>query len=201
MPTGRYGLQANVVDGKIYLIGGFCFGASMYNQYASLNEVYDPLTDTWATKSSALAAVGLYASAVCDGKIYVIGGRVCSVFVVATNTDMVEEYDPATDSWGLPKGRMPFPRSGTAAAVYGGKIYVAGGEYLDNNYVGAFREVAAFDPATNQWTNLPPLQVPRHGMIGGFVGKRFHVISGHIQSGAVFGDPMDSNENNAFELP
>ena len=48
-----------------------------------------------------------------NGKIYVIGGRTGHGFIMsATNTDSVEEYDPATNLWSVPKERMPTPRSG-----------------------------------------------------------------------------------------
>ena len=63
--------------------------------------------------------------------------------------------------------RMPRPRTGTAFGSYGGKIYIAGGEYLDNNIVGTYRDVDAFDPVSNSWTSLPPdhCPLPRHGLI------------------------------------
>ena len=32
------------------------------------------------------------------------------------------------------------------------------------------------------------------------IGNRFHAVSGHLQSGAVFGDELDSDANEAFEL-
>ena len=45
-----------------------------------------------------------------NGKIYVIGGRVGSVFMsTGSNTDIVEEYDPATDQWGGIRAPMPTP--------------------------------------------------------------------------------------------
>jgi len=35
---------------------------------------------------------------------------------VSSPTDVVEEYDPATDQWGVVKARMPTPRSAVASA-------------------------------------------------------------------------------------
>ena len=69
-------------------------------------------------------------SGVVNGKIYVIGGRIGHGFVTtSSNTDVVEEYDPAQDMWGVAKARMITPRSGGGWATYNGKIYVSGGEY------------------------------------------------------------------------
>ena len=62
-----------------------------------------------------------------NGKIYVIGGRTGHGFILsATNTDVVEEYNPVTDMWSAPKERMPTPRSGGGWGTDGRRIYVAG---------------------------------------------------------------------------
>jgi len=53
--------------------------------------------------------------------------------------------------------RMPFPRSGMAFGSDGRLIYMTGGEYLDNAYVGVFRNLEAYDPARDQWYELPPM--------------------------------------------
>jgi N-acetylneuraminic acid mutarotase len=94
MPTNRSQLDANVVDGKIYLIGGRTGG-----QYSTvdLNEVYDPKTDTWTTKEPIPYPVVQYASAVVDGKIYVIGGQ--DEFDDSMNLDLIQFYNPETDTW------------------------------------------------------------------------------------------------------
>ena len=46
----------------------------------------------------------------------------------ASNIDIVEVYDVATDQWGDLKAPMPTPRSAGAWGVHKGLIYVAGGE-------------------------------------------------------------------------
>jgi hypothetical protein len=32
-------------------------------------------------------------------------------------------------------------------------------------------------------TVLPPMPAPRHGLAGGFLGNKFHLVSGSLQSG------------------
>ncbi len=113
------------------------------------NEMYDPENNTWQERSPMPTSRNHAAIGVVNGKIYVLGGRLGAVFVNASPTDVVEEYDPATDSWGYAKAKMHMARSGTAYGSYGGKIYVAGGEYLDNQIVGTYRSVEAFDPVAN----------------------------------------------------
>ena len=138
-----------------------------------------------------------------NGKIYVIGGRTGHGFILtATNTDAVEEYNPVTDMWSAPKERMPTPRSGGALGTDGRRIYVAGGEVTTKELVGAFRSVEAYEPATNSWTTLPSMPMPRHGIAGGVIGNRFHLVSGMITSaGAMtFLDPHLSTHTAAHDV-
>jgi len=48
---------------------------------------------------------------------------------------------------------------------------------------GTFRAVEAYDPATNKWLILPPMEFARHGLAGDVVGNRLHMVSGNVQSG------------------
>jgi N-acetylneuraminic acid mutarotase len=58
---------------------------------------------------------------VVNNKIYVIGGRQAAGMIpYSSNTDVVEEYDPATNTWGGVKQRMPTARSGGGYATYNG---------------------------------------------------------------------------------
>src|SRR5205085_3550830 len=110
---------------------------------------------------------------------------------VASNTDVVEEYDPATDTWGAVRARMPSPRSAMASGVHGGRIYVSGGEGQTTQSMMTFRALEAFDPAANRWTALPNMPVSRHGLAGAVVGNRLPVLSGDVQSAGT-GAPVDT---------
>ena len=142
-------------------------------------------------------------SGVVNGKIYVIGGRTGHGFILsATNTDVVEEYNPVNDSWSVPKERMPTPRSGGASGSDGRRIYAAGGEVTTKDLVGAFKSVEAYDPVTNSWMTLPSMPMPRHGIAGGVIGNRFHLVSGMMQSaGALtFLDPTLSTHTAMHDI-
>ena len=146
-------------------------------------EEYDPATDAWQRRSPMPTPRNHHAVAAVNGRIYAIGGRVGAAFIsVASNTDVVEEYDPATDSWGALKTRMPTPRSAVAWGVHDNRIYVAGGEFQDSRMLAAFRAVETFDPAQNRWFVLPQMPLPRHGLAGGVIGDRLHLVSGDVQS-------------------
>jgi N-acetylneuraminic acid mutarotase len=209
MPTARGSAVAAVVGGKIYVMGGASVhpGAKLVSltptgphRSVAVNEMYDPVTNKWETRSPMPTARNHASVGAVNGKIYVIGGRVGSVFVNASATDIVEEYDPSIDSWGVAKARMPSARSGVAYGTYGGKIYVAGGEYLNSQVVGAFRDLQAYDPATNSWTMLAPLPLPRNAPAVAVLGNRLYLISGQMQSASIGGTALASTATDALEF-
>ena len=85
---------------------------------------------------------------VLDGKIYFAGGYNNSA------QNLLEEYDPSTDSWQT-LAPMSQARSALAAAVLHGKYYAIG---------GSTGGVEIYDPSTDQWSTgtAPPMAVD-HG--------------------------------------
>jgi N-acetylneuraminic acid mutarotase len=212
LPGKRGSAIAAEVGGKIYVIGGATtmegskdpfFTAFGPARVLGTNQVYDPATNKWESRNPMSVPRNHAFSGVVNGKIYVIGGRTGHGFILsATNTDVVEEYNPVSDSWNVPKERMPTARSGGASGTDGRRIYVAGGEVTTTELVGAFRAVEAYDPVTNSWMTLPSMPMPRHGVAGAVIGKRFHLVSGMIQSaGALtFLDPTLSTHTAAHDI-
>ena len=192
LPGKRGSAIAAEVGGKIYVIGGATtmegskdpfFTAFGPAKVLATNDVYDPATNTWESRNPMSVPRNHAFGGVVNGKVYVIGGRTGQAFILsATNTDVVEEYNPASNSWSIPMERMPTARSGGASGTDGRRIYVACGEVTTTELVGAYRAVEAFDPATNSWLTLPSMPMPRHGVAGGVIGNRFHLVSGMIQS-------------------
>ena len=210
MPTPRGGAVAATVAGKIYVLGGGSvhpgqkvvgLTGTVPHRALITNEMYDPATNRWETRMTMPTPRNHAAIGVANNKIYVIGGRVASVFVVpSNNVDVVEEYDPATDSWGASKARMPIATSGAAFGSYRGKIYVAGGESQNPEGLTAYRALQEYDAAANRWTLLASMPLPRNGPAGAVVGSRFHVVSGHLQSGSIGGPQLNTEQHDAFEL-
>ena len=84
---------------------------------------YDPAADKWTKKKPMALAAHHVALASYNNKIYVIGGRVGAAFIaLASDTSLVEVYDPATDTWGTPGARMPTTRSALAYGVIEGRL-------------------------------------------------------------------------------
>ena len=136
-----------------------------------------------------------------NGKIYVIGGRVGAAFIgLASDTSVVEEYDPATDKWSATRARMPSTRSALGYAVINGRIYVAGGEFQDTHMMATFRAVEAYDPASNTWSVMPPMPVSRHGLAAGAIGNRLILVGGDVQSSGT-GVDVSTSEVDALIIP
>ena len=191
LPTPRGSANALVVNGRIHVIGGATLPAGLGEGYVhpsrnvsvGTHEVLDPAAGTWSARAPMINPRNHAAAGVIDNKIYIAGGRAGSVFIPnAHNLDLVEEYDPANDRWSI-RSPMPTPRSAAAWGVHNGRLYVAGGEIRHRDIWGTYTAVEAFDPKSETWSRLPPMPLPRHGLAGDFIGNRFHLVSGSVQSG------------------
>lgn len=201
---------AAAVNGRIYAIGGAANHPGFPDRplerplpHRSLGTVYeyDPAANAWRERTPMPTARNHAAIGVVNGKIYVIGGRIGSVFMsMASNTDIVEEYDPATDRWGAIKAPMPTARSGGAWGTYRGRIYVAGGEVRNKQMSTTYRTLEAYDPASNSWTILPPMVYARHGLAGDVLANRLHFVSGDLASGGGPGARVSTEVHEVLEL-
>ena len=165
MPQTVQGYTANVVSNKIYLIGGvFVVGAGRFDAM-STNWVYVPSDDSWHGMAPLLTAVGDYASAVMDGKIYVIGGISDIGY-----TNLVQIFDPGENKWtyGTP---MPSVMARMSAVATMGinaekRIYVFGGRTLGNEW-GKHPTVdwtQVYDPQIGNWSIGAPMPVAKYGL-------------------------------------
>jgi len=205
MPTTRHRLDANVVDGKIYLIGGYDRSLPYGGDATDINEVYDPETDTWSTKTPMLARKCDYASAVVGDKIHIIGGY---SIVGHTEWNLHQIYDTKTDKWSY---GAPFPHqilSSEKAGVTSGldapvRIYVFG-EMRDTggDYEYAVR---VYDPEDDSWTagaNIPTIR----GCFGvGVLDDLFYVIGGVTSDSvpfplSLYADPPDLSKHTRTEM-
>ena len=83
MANARAHAVSNVVNGKIYVFGGFNGGV------ISDVEEYDPTTDSWSTVSTMPTPRRRLASGEINGRIYTIGGISTESF-----SAVVEKYTP-----------------------------------------------------------------------------------------------------------
>ena len=126
------------------------------------------------------------AAGVVGEKIYAIGGRLQHSF--GSNLNVNEEYAPVSDTW-TTRAPLPITRSGVAAAVLGGRVYVFGGEAPS----GTFGTAEAYDPATNSWAEVAPMPTARHGLGAAVLQGTIYVIGGGLSPGST-----DGRANEAF---
>ncbi|MED2941884.1 DUF1668 domain-containing protein [Bacillus swezeyi] len=108
----------------------------------------------WVSKADLPEARSAAATAVVDGKIYVIGGFGSKS--VATNTTFV--YDPKTNEW-TQKADIPTQRAGAAVAVVDEKIYVIGGTTTNGARKDNSQKVEIYDPKKDTWETGPDVPI------------------------------------------
>jgi N-acetylneuraminic acid mutarotase len=173
MPTDRALFGTAVYQNKIYCIGGYngediVINAGTYEwktEYYDVgaNEVYDPATNTWQTKTSLPTPRFSAATTIVNGKIYVIGGR--TMTDLWSNFNLNEAYDPETDSW-TTKTPAPFNVSCPASAVVNNKIYVLG-EDPNANWKNV---ILIYDPANDSWSVGDPTPISHAATAGATTG-------------------------------
>lgn len=169
MPTARFYMQASVVDGKIFLIGGvksdipqnmtIPHRPNYGRDLSDVVEVYDPFTDMWSTKTSIPVAVSSYVSAVVKNKIYVITPTLNLI------------YDAENDNWsqGAPPV-LPSSRSGgvTSGVFAPQRIYVFSGKVTQS-----------YDLSTDSWSVGSSMITDRMATAVAVLEDRFYVIGGY----------------------
>jgi N-acetylneuraminic acid mutarotase len=193
MPTARGALTANFVNGTFYTVGGqsFLSSSSSPSGILATNEAYDTVSNIWITKAPMLTARHHAASAVVNGKLYVIGGRVEGISPTV-NVDVNEVYDPEKNTW-TSLASTPSKRSGIAAAANFdmNSIFVFGGEEPSKT----FNNNERYDIKTNRWFVAIPMPTARHGLGAASVDDRIYVLGGGPQPGLSV-----SNANEIFHV-
>ena len=129
---------------------------------------------------ASLVAPRVYTSvAVCDGRIYVIGG--CDEMGQPVNTN--EMYNPETKTWTKLKS-MPTKRAAPILAAFDDIIVAIGGVGSTQAPVDA---VELYLVADNKWKKLVPLSEPLMGMAHFAKDNKVHVFGGM----AVDSNPRD----------
>ncbi|KAG5390462.1 hypothetical protein IGI04_032003 [Brassica rapa subsp. trilocularis] len=108
-----------------------------------------------------------------------------------------EVFDASGNNLGqIPRVPGPFKNGFGVAVLGGGKIVIVGGYAevegfpIDGNRISASADVYEFDPASNSWRNLAPMNIPRHNFAYTVVNGLLYVIRGFSS----FGDNLLSSE-------
>jgi N-acetylneuraminic acid mutarotase len=175
MQVARYRHAVEVIDGLLYVAGGLRWTED--EEYEGLREllVYDPVAQSWDSLPDMNVPRDHPASGVIDGKLYVVGGWLVTVGgYFSALTDVLEVYDPVAGEWTI-LSPMPTARSGAAAGVISGRLYVAGG------MIGADLRTSVleiYDPSSDTWTTGAEMSRPRAEGSAAVLNDKLYVAGG-----------------------
>ncbi|MFA5364634.1 MAG: hypothetical protein WC325_05570 [Candidatus Bathyarchaeia archaeon] len=169
MSCNRSSLDAHVVNGKIYLIGGSVpYGPDNPHQYRAVNitEIYDPAANRWTVGAPMPNIAKGYVSAAIDNKIYII-------------TDQTQIYDCQTDTWSTGLPCLYVPLHGGAVATSGvlapKRVYVFGGAPDGSS---SYRYTQVYNPETGSWSLAAFMPVGLRDFVVGVVDDKIYIVGG-----------------------
>jgi len=142
---------AEVVNGIIYVIRSGHASSDPIPVYA-----YDPATDIWTTKTSIPTTRNFFLIGQSNGLIYAIGGSAwCGPGCFSpTDEDVIEVYDPATDSWST------IAHTGTTSNYYTHAQSLSSGDMIFMSNGGPFGgRHEYFDTSTNHIASVPAVSI------------------------------------------
>ncbi len=182
---------AEVVSGKLYLVGGLDGGSEGQLQ------IYDPGTNAWTLGAPMPWSAGSLSTAAIGGKIYAAGGITTGGFTVGN----CAVYDPATDQWTALADMPDGGRNHTAAATDGTRLFAFGGRRGGNFVANGYDSLMIYDPQSDTWTwsgesgsTLAPLPEARGGM-----GKAVYLRGEFYVFGGETLDDPDANANGVYD--
>jgi N-acetylneuraminic acid mutarotase len=182
------------LKGKIYAFGGFVLPPKgQPPAWVPIDNAweYDPANDSWKALAPMPTKRGSPVAVAVGDKLYVIGGAVPGPGQPAvhparphTSVGVVEEYDPATNTWRA-RAPMPTPRNHAVGGAINGKIYVASGRVGAAFISGGSSNVGvieAYDPASDSWSQgLARMAQARSAGAGAAYGGKLYISGGEYQ--------------------
>lgn len=171
MPTPRGSIGADVVDGRLIVVGGEAAAAVL-----DTVEAYDIRSDTWQPLPPLQTPRHGVGVASAGSVIYAINGArglSHSKSAVTVEALTVPERRRQPTAWRT-LNDAPVMRQQVAAAAAQGRLWVAGG--LEDD--GATAAVQGLDPVTDQWLRVSDLPRPLHHAMAVRYKGEFVVIGG-----------------------
>jgi N-acetylneuraminic acid mutarotase len=130
-----------------------------------------PAPGSWRYEPEAPKAQVEGAAAAVGPVIYIAGGN------APGNLHRFLRFDTRNGNWTEP-AQLPMGLNHTAAETYDGKIYFAGGFLEGEGETDLFLE---YDPATDKWSEMPPMGRARGGAGATVIGDKLYVVDGGPQ--------------------
>jgi N-acetylneuraminic acid mutarotase len=155
----------------LWVIGGFVPRGGIPTAGASAQVwILDKINHRWINGPALHHVRAAGAAAVVGGKIVVAGGRTGDPGKLVTATEVFDGT-----SWHNAPA-IPVPGDHLAAASDGTYLYAVGGDRLTTS-----KDLAAvqrFNPATGQWTQLPPMRTAASGLGAAIIGRQLITLGG-----------------------
>lgn len=159
-PTRRFRLAGGVAGGNFYVVCG------EHSLPLKTNQQYDPTTDLWATKASALTATwGLVAGAL-KSELYAVDGS------AGPNNQL---YKVSKNSWVAKRSDLT-SRESLAAGVIGSQVYATDGLHIKTVTRVANNNV--YNTASNAWTAKASDTTGRSGVVAAVAKSKYYVFDG-----------------------
>ena len=173
VPSPRQEVAFDVLDGKLYIIGGIGGDSAV--------EAFNSETGDWEELPDLPRGLHHGSAAAVGGKIYSIGGFASGGPIFGTPLAEVFEFDPSRASWEA-RAPLPSPRGGLMSLALNGLIYAIGGRDQSNS----FTNVDVFDPDLNAWSPAASLPVPLDHLAAAMVDGRIYVAGGRLTQNGSF---------------
>ncbi|MGH0125193.1 UNVERIFIED_CONTAM: hypothetical protein FKN15_029532 [Acipenser sinensis] len=181
MSTHRHGLGVTLLEGPIYAVGG-------HDGWSYLNTVerWDPQSQQWTFVASMSTARSTAGVAALNGKLCAVGGRDGSSCLSS-----MECYDPHTNKWSM-CSPMSKRRGGVGVAACDGFLYAVGGHDAPaSSHCSRLSDcVERYDPKTDTWTTVAPLNLPRDAVGVCLLGDKLYAVGGY--DGQTYLNTMES---------
>lgn len=174
LPTRGAGFAWALVGTEFHVASGL---AADGNSDADIHHVWDLSgAEEWVTAPALPNARNHGGGAAAGGVFYAIAGRHGWDEESGADAD-VHAFDPADGTW-TARAAIPGARSEIGASTMtlrDGRILVVGGSLPG---IVPSADVLVYDPARDEWSNLPPLPEPRKGAVAAQIGRHVVVTTG-----------------------
>ena len=176
LPMGLHHAGAAVLDGALYVVGGFTVSDDTLWNPSDRVFRFNPADETWTERAPLPTARGGLAVTTLQGKLYAVSG-----YDGRRNPAAVEIYDPARDQW-TAAAPLPTPRDHLAAIAIGETLYAIGGR-VRLDYRENLSTVEAYQAESNQWIPKTDMPTPRSGIAVGVLNGWAYVFGGESGEG------------------
>ncbi|CAF1104954.1 unnamed protein product [Didymodactylos carnosus] len=166
MLTSRSELGLALIDNYLYAVGGWD-GSNRLNSI----ERYCIESNCWTIISQMQIAVTSPSVCALKGFLYIIGG---TVHEEGDGIDLVQRFDPKTNTWTQDLSSMKIARSGAGITAFQSQIFICGGWHASEST----NKVEVYDSELNEWKFVQSMRERRYRPGVSVVNGKIYVCGG-----------------------